>query len=665
MALRTASTRGALTVTVYGLGLIACFVGERLIGGQGTARWVISGLGAVSCLGASLTLLMAYIFSSGPVKKVEGLAFLLSLLGLVALALYVIDSDLVMGPAPVSRLGDQGPNLRQVLGVVWPILLLVSLLPLMFLQWSLGSMSGGQGLELGRVRASAAGGASLGILLCSLFLINASASEKDKFTDLSYFKTTTPSDSSRALVEGLDEDTQALLFFPLSNDVLAEVEPYFKQLASLSKHFSYRQVDRAMEPSLAEKYRVNHEGMVVLDRGGSNRKIDLGEDLDSAKRKLKKLDQNFQNTLLNLSFKREVIYLVTGHGERGTSRVEGDQRSRISLLKRGLEQSNFTVKSLDALGGLSQAVPQDAAMLLWVGPMSSLFPGESKALESYLDQGGRMLLLLDPEAKEQANEFLKHLGLKMDGTKLAHSKYFLPSGASRTKADQYNLITNKFSSHQATNTNSKYSRQLPVAMPTVGSLDRVKHPAHKYRITFLVRSMPNTWADADGDAQRSKEEPLKVFQLAAAISRKIKSAQHLKGKDSKSETDMKNDKDAKPGDTKDKVKEKKISKKQGDSSIVKPEKEMRVAVFADGDIFSDDYIQFRGNRFLLMDVFQWLMDERRLAATTSSEEDVKVKHTHDEDVWWFYSTVFAVPVFILILGFFTGWGRGRKRRMGR
>ncbi len=657
MAVRTGSTRGALTVALYGLGLITCFVGERLIGGQGTARWIISGVGAVLCLGSSAALLLAYLGASASEKKVERLAFFLSLLGLVALVLYLMGSDLVMGPAPVSRLNAHGPSIRQVLGVIWPVLLVISVLPLLFLQWSLGSMAKGEGLEMARVRASVTGGATLGILLCSLFLINAATNEKDKFVDLSYFKTTTPSSASRALVEGLDEDTQALLFFPVANDVLAEVEPYFKQLASLSKHFSYKQVDRAMEPGLAEKYRVTREGTIVLERGGSNRKIDLGDDLEGAKRKLKKLDHEFQNTLLKLSFKREVIYLVSGHGERGSSRVAGDQRSRMTILKRGLEQSNFTVKTLDALGGLSQAVPDDAAMLLWVGPAASLFPGELQALESYLDRGGRMLLLLDPEEKTQPDDLLKFIGLKFDGTRLAHDKYFLPSGASRTAADRYNLVTNKFSSHPATNNNSKYSRELPVAMPTVGSLERAEHPAHKNRITFLVRSLPNTWADKDGDAQRSKDEALKVFQLAAAVSRKISSPKP-KGKKESTKSESKA-KDKKGADRKESDSTGKQDKKQS----VETKEEMRVAVFADADIFSDDFIKFRGNGYLLLDVFQWLLDERRVASNTSSEEDVKVKHTHDEDVWWFYSTVFAVPLFILALGFFTGWGRGRKRRM--
>ncbi len=639
MAVRLGSLRGPQVLAVYLAGLAACYVGERLVGGESATRWITSGLGLFSTCACCLVYLWAWLGSHDTARRVERLAFSLSLLGLLALGVYLLGSDLVMGPAPVVRGGDQGPGLRQVLQVAWPILLVCSVLPLVFLQWSLASMGRGRGVEFGRVRASMTAAVSLAMLLCTLFLANAITDRKDVHTDLSYFKTTSPSESSRTLVEGLDEDTRALLFFPVANDVLAEVEPYFRELAGLSAHFSYEQVDRAMERDLAEKYRVGKEGTVVLERGGSNRKIELGEKLDSAKRKLRKLDREFQAALMKLTFKREVIYMITGHGERSHSRVEGDQRSLISILKRGIEASNFTVKRLDAVSGLSEAVPDDAAALLWVGPGAPMFPGELKSLETYLDGGGRMLLLLDPEGEHQPDGLLEFLGLRFQRAMLGHAQIFLPD--SRTPADRYNIVTNKFSSHAAATTVSRHSRDLPVAMPTAGSLERAAKPGRKNRITFLVRSLPNTWADADGDFARGEDEALKVFQLAAAISRKIGGE---KKKEKKKEEEKKKEKKA---------------KKENE------EAEMRVVVFADADLFADKRFKYRGNRYLLLDVLRWLLDEKRVAGAPASEEDVPVEHTRSEDVWWFYGTVFAVPLMILGLGLVTGWGRGRKRRAVR
>ena len=99
---------------------------------------------------------------------------------------------------------------------------------------------------------------------------------------------------------------------------------------------------------------------------------------------------------------------------------------------------------------------------------------------------------------------------------------------------------------------------------------------------------------------------------------------------------------------------------------------MRVVVFADTDVFADDYLGLlrvgpRGdppNLILLADILKWLLQEKQIGGVSTSEEDVKIAHTRAEDVTWFYATVFAVPLIILGAGAGTRWGRGRKRRTG-
>jgi hypothetical protein len=44
-----------------------------------------------------------------------------------------------------------------------------------------------------------------------------------------------------------------------------------------------------------------------------------------------------------------------------------------------------------------------------------------------------------------------------------------------------------------------------------------------------------------------------------------------------------------------------------------------------------------------------------------SEEDVPIRHSRDEDALWFYGTVFAAPVLVLVFGL---WYVRRKRSRG-
>jgi hypothetical protein len=669
MAVRLGSLRGPHGLVVYLLGLVAIFVGERLVGGEGLARLMVSGLGLLGVLAVTGLFLWAWLNSVDEARRVERLASLLALLGLLALGLYALTTELVAGPAPLARVGEQGLTGRQLLSAAWPIVLAAAVLPLCFLQWSLASMGQGRGIEWSRARASTGAGAVLAVFLCTLFLLNVVADRLDVNADLSYFRTSSPSEASRAMVRGLEADVEALLFFPRANDVGAEVRGYFDALARGAARFRVRPIELAMEPELAKAHRVTKEGTVVLVRGGTEQRIEIGDKLDTAKRKLRKLDGEFQTAMLNLAYKREVVYLLTGHGERTAERVEGDGRQLLSMLKKVLEARNFTVKRLGAIQGLAEDVPEDAAFVLWAGPTDPLFPGELEALKRYLDRGGRLLMLVDPEAESRpAAELMAHLNLELEPGLLAHARYFVPYA--RAEIDRYNLVTDKFSNHAASSTVSRYSRDLPVAVPTAGALRVLRGGEAELRTTFILRSLPETWQDRNGDLQRQPDEPSRVFDLAAAVSRKLPARPEEK----KAEPPRAEPSAAAPA-TDEKTEEKKTEEKKvavtpsGHGDSLRFTDEMRALVYADADLFADLFLGFQGNPnlaaggnlYLLMDGLQWLVGEERLGGVAESEEDLPVAHTRSQDVLWFYGTVFAVPVLILVLGVATRWGRGRRR----
>jgi hypothetical protein len=673
------SVRGPHVLVLYLAGMIAVYVGERLVGGQDLTRLLVSGGGAAAVLASCVAWLLAWLRGEGPNRQVERLSALLSLGGLAALGVYLMGSDLLLGPAPLTK-APGGVTLRQVLAVAWPVLAAGTVLPMIFTQISVASMARGKGIEIGRVQASARSGAVTAIFLSTLFLVNAIADRKDIHRDLSYFKTTSPSEATRSMIEGLDTDTSALLFFPSANDVLEEVRPYFEELDGLSARFKVEVVDKAMDPELARKHRVSGDGTVLLIRGEAKQKITVGAKLDRAKRSLRKLDQEFQKAMLKLNRNRETVYLISGHGERGPDKTDLDNRSPILVLKKFLMALNLAVKHLGPVEGLASEVPPDAALLIWTDPVAPLFPGEFDAIKAYLERGGRMLVTLDTDSGDAAGELLAFLGLKYSPVKLAHERAFIP--IDRTPADVYNIVTASFSSHPSVTTVSRESKRFPVLMPTSGSLEKGTSGGNK--IVFTVRSMPETWADADGDMKRGKDEKARVYQLAAAVSRKIKKPpEELAKKPEPPAPSAKKDEEKKPEDpkakdkakdkakakAKDKAKDK--AKKDKKKETLKPE-EMRVVVFADSDVFSDRFVGFRlsyneigGNMQLLADVLRWLADEDRVPGLPRSEEDVKIVHSRNEDVYWFYGTVFPVPLLILGAGVGTRWGRGRRRGTAR
>jgi len=61
-----------------------------------------------------------------------------------------------------------------------------------------------------------------------------------------------------------------------------------------------------------------------------------------------------------------------------------------------LSQARVLEKNCPASESTQPAIPKDATVVVVAGPQRSLFDQEVKALSDYLNQGGSLLLMIDP-----------------------------------------------------------------------------------------------------------------------------------------------------------------------------------------------------------------------------------------------------------------------------
>jgi hypothetical protein len=95
------------------------------------------------------------------------------------------------------------------------------------------------------------------------------------------------------------------------------------------------------------------------------------------------------------------------------------------------------------------------------------------------------------------------------------------------------------------------------------------------------------------------------------------------------------------------------------------ENEMRAFVLADADGLATRVLAgYPPNQYLLADALRWLGGEESFAGEVSSEEDVRIEHTKQEDLVWFYSTIFGVPALVLAAGLVLA-RRSRRPSRGR
>ena len=104
-----------------------------------------------------------------------------------------------------------------------------------------------------------------------------------------------------------------------------------------------------------------------------------------------------------------VIYFVTGHGEKT---IEAD----YTKLRENLNNRNYAAEPLDI--SMNEAIPDNAAILIFAAPQKDITNDELRKLNTYLDQGGNVCFWMSPNEDniryKNIESVLENFGLAMD-----------------------------------------------------------------------------------------------------------------------------------------------------------------------------------------------------------------------------------------------------------
>jgi hypothetical protein len=386
---------------------------------------------------------------------------------------------------------------------------------------------------------------------------------------------------------------------------------YLRDLAGSAPRVRVELQDRLLVPQIAKDAKVADDGVIVLERGAQHETLSIGTDIQAARPKLKTLDIDFQKTLLKVLREKKTAYFTVGHGELEdiTPTMQNEGRTGKGA-REILGQQNFAVHETSAATGLGVDVPDDASLVVVLGPQQRFNPEEVQSLQRYADRGGRLFLCLDPDPKIDLAPLAGIVGLSAAPAVLATDKGHLRRRFN--DSDRVILATNKFSSHASVSTLSRFGTR-PVLFVGAAALDRKPDADPALKFDFAVRAMPDTFDDQNGNFQfDAPVEKRSSYALVAAVSKSV-------------------------GPLAD------GSRKRSD--------EMRAFVIGDADAVSDAaFSTNEGNILLLADAVRWLTGEESFAGLLSTPEDVRIQHTKQKDLVWFYGSIFAAPAVVLGAG---------------
>jgi ABC-type uncharacterized transport system involved in gliding motility auxiliary subunit len=266
---------------------------------------------------------------------------------------------------------------------------------------------------------------SVGVLLLAalLLIVNYFGWKYYKRFDWTGSQLYSLSEKTVNVLKGLKRDVDFVVF--LSPDQQRELyQPTNELLArygAASRRVHVRIVDAAKNPieaqQLIKKYGVTTTGVVVAS-GNDRRVIDSNDLAELDFRTMQstgqpqmtgyKGEQLFTSAILQLNEGRKPkILFTTGHGEHSLDDQGGHGLSGAQQI---LGRDNFDLSEWSSLG--QTAVPAGTDLLVLAGPTGSFVKPELDAFTNYLNNGGRILVMLDPSLGQAGASGLVQTGLE-------------------------------------------------------------------------------------------------------------------------------------------------------------------------------------------------------------------------------------------------------------
>jgi hypothetical protein len=237
----------------------------------------------------------------------------------------------------------------------------------------------------------------------------------------------TPPRQLAELVDQLRSPLSLAYFYNASDPNAMATRDMIETAARNHPLLTFRAIDLDKEPGLARDIGVHAYNTAVLQAG--DRKVLVANVTDAARLGYA--------ALRVLRERAETICFVTGHGETfrpmpghyhfshvetlrghdtpGAGDVLVAEPEQLDRLQLALNEVGFEMRPL--VTATANAVPADCTVVAEIGPRTALAAGEADLLVDYLRNGGRLLMLIDPQFPVEAelqSRLLTPLGLSSE-----------------------------------------------------------------------------------------------------------------------------------------------------------------------------------------------------------------------------------------------------------
>lgn len=220
------------------------------------------------------------------------------------------------------------------------------------------------------------------LLFIALLAVLAWISDRYSFSiDMSANQRNSLSQESARLVAEIKQPLEVTIFVSPINESKILLESLFERYRLLQSEIRVTSLNPDLHPELLRSHDIRYDGEVLLEYAGRSEKISQVSEatVSSAIQRLLRQGERW-------------LVFLEGHGERSPYR---EANHDFSLFASKLASKGYRIENLNLTQ--TSSIPQNTNVLVLASPKVPLLPGEIDILRAYIERGGNLLWLADPE----------------------------------------------------------------------------------------------------------------------------------------------------------------------------------------------------------------------------------------------------------------------------
>lgn len=407
----------------------------------------------------------------------------------------------------------------------------------------------------------------------------------------------TLSSTSVSLLRSLDSPVSIEVFISPGHQYQQAINNLLRRYQQDNQQLTVTYIDPVSQPQRVRELAIQQQAeMVVSGQQGQQHVLDLSE-------------QSLSNAIIKVSQSNlPKLVFITGHGERD---IVGDAAFDMAQWRNQLTITGFDLQSLSITEAMQNNNAEDKTVWVMASSQHRWPETDIVQLQAYLQQGGNLLWLSEPDANIGLTSITEQLNLSfIPGTIID------PNAGKLGLEDPRFVIVADYANHPVTKVTSSVT-----LMPSAHAIQLLDTDSD-WQITPLMQSQSDSWSELE-DISTDKLNELRFDE----------------------ELDI-------PGPfTLSVLLEKSLSATQ----------KQRIAVVGDGDFVSNSYLGTAANLELAMALVNWLVaDDDSIQIPVIKTRDHQLVLTDFQALLIGLGFLIILPLTLFIIGFNVWWVRRRR-----